>query len=124
MKTLTFSTIFLIMISNSFGQDACLKITRLTPRDTVSEAAYMHQTVFLLESMKDTLEIDRIASSCGCEVSTIAHGKIYPNCPDTVYVQSLLVGRAGPYRKATYVRTKCGCHQTIFTDFYVSKPQK
>lgn len=120
MKAITISITFLIIITKLFGQDTCLKITRLTPYDTVSEADYIHYTVFLVESIKDTVVIERFASSCGCEVPYIAHGIIYPNYPDTVYVQSLLLGHSGPYHKSTYLILKSGCHQTIFTDFYVS----
>jgi hypothetical protein len=120
MKAITISITFLIIITKIFGQDTCLKITRLTPYDTVTEADYIHRTIFLVESLKDTVEIERFASSCGCEAPYIAHGIIYPNYPDTVYVASLLLGRPGPYHKSTYLMTKSGCFQTIFTDFYVS----
>ncbi|MPL94474.1 hypothetical protein SDC9_40628 [bioreactor metagenome] len=120
MKAITISITFLIIITKIFGQDTCLKITRLTPYDTVTEADYIHRTVFLIESLKDTVEIERFASSCGCEVPHIAHGIIYPSYPDTIYVESLLLGRPGPYHKSTYLKTKSGCFHSIFTDFYVS----
>lgn len=97
----------------------CMKITCLNPTHIVSQRFQKIKSIFLFESLGDTISDFNIRPSCGCEYSIWGKGmKIFPNHPDTVIIISLVRDHIGSWLKQTTVSTN-KCTQLIQTGPWV-----
>ena len=119
MKTTTIIILLIFNVFISFGQKECIKAKTLNPIDTLYEIERVHETLFLIESISDTIEIKDIRCSCGCEISNYHFGnKIYPGKPDTVIISTNLNSRIGWNNHSSTILTN-KCYLVINTCFYV-----
>jgi hypothetical protein len=103
-------------------KNACLKITCLNPRDTISQKVREVKTYFLLESLGDTLSNFDIRSSCGCEYPVWKKEmKVFPDHPDTLVIVSLIKGHPGHWLKQTTISVNHYTQQLYTGPWFITK---
>lgn len=106
-------------------QSDWVRITCLSERDSFSTSEQRVETKFLVESLRDTFQIEQLISSCGCEIGEFKRDNlIFPGKPDTIKIHSDISQRPGQWKKYQKMYVSTGKTAVLYTGPWRIYPEK